>query len=284
MNETEIQAFWQHHPCGEMMVGGLERYRNQYENFFADYDRSRYIKVGHILGCLDNIEFGGRRTLEIGLGQGADSEQIIRRGAAWSGVDLTEESIKRVGLRLNIRKLPYRELKQGSVLELPFDDRSFDIVFSHGVLHHVPDIHKAQREISRVLRPDGTLIVMLYAKYSLNYLVAISLMRRLGLIGLALFKPNAEGIYGDHLANVRKMGLRRYLRLEHFIHANTDGPMNPYSKVYDRALVTQDFPDFTIERIYKRFMHAPPLPVARLPLGRAFGWHLWVHLKPNPRL
>lgn len=65
-------------------------------------------------------------------------------------------------------KLPYRELKQGSVLALSFEDNSFDIVFSHGVLHHVPDIDRAQREVHRVLRPHGELIVMLYAKWSLE--------------------------------------------------------------------------------------------------------------------
>ncbi len=52
------------------------------------------------------------------------------------------------------------------------------MVFSHGVLHHVPDIEQAQREIHRVLRPGGELVIMMYARRSLNYLVAIGLFRR----------------------------------------------------------------------------------------------------------
>jgi hypothetical protein len=47
----------------------------------GQYDAFRYSREGHILGCLDGIDFRGAKLLEIGLGQGADSEQIIRRGA-----------------------------------------------------------------------------------------------------------------------------------------------------------------------------------------------------------
>lgn len=280
MNESEIQDFWNRYPCGDLQVGGLEARRGDYEAFFSDYDRFRYRKEAHILRCLDAIDFKGKQVLEIGLGQGADSEQIIKRGAIWSGLDLTPESVARVQTRLSLRQLPHRALKQGSVLQIPYDDRSFDIVFSHGVLHHVPEIVAAQREIHRVLKPGGELIVMLYARWSLNYLVAIGIVRRLGLLALHLTGRDPGGMYGQHLANARAMGFARYLDMANFIHRNTDGPLNPYSKVYDVATVKADFPAFEVVRSYKRFMHAPPLPVQGLPLAGLLGWHLWVHMRP----
>lgn len=207
MKESEIQSFWQRYPCGDMQVGGIQRYRNDYEAFFKEYDNFRYSKESHIIRCLDKINFKNRDTLEIGLGQGADSEQIIRRGAIWSGIDLTNESVERVKVRFALRELPYKELKQGSVLDLPFDNNSFDIVFSHGVLHHVPNINKAQNEIHRVLKPAGELIVMLYAKMSLNYLLSISILRRLGLIILYFSNYDLGGIYSQHLVNAHNIGL-----------------------------------------------------------------------------
>ena len=279
MNESDIEAFWQRHPCGEAKVGGLQ---GDYEAFFAAYDAFRYSRHRHLLPCLDAIAFRGRDTLEIGLGQGADAEQMIRRGAEWYGVDLTTESVNRVLMRLEIRKLKYRALKQGSVLSLPFADDSFDIVFSHGVLHHVPDIVTAQNEIWRVLRPGGVLIVMLYARWSLNYLVSIAVLRRLGLLAMLSLRYDPGGVYGQHIANARELGLGQYLRLGTFVHRNTDGPLNPYSKVYGVGSVRRDFPSFSIERVHKEFMHAPPLPVRHLPLARLLGWHLWVHLRPLP--
>lgn len=280
MNESDVQAFWQNHPCGEMQVGGLEKYRANYTKFFEEYDKFRYRNEGHILKCLDEIDFESKHTLEIGLGEGADSEQIIRRGAIWSGVDLTEESVRRVQTRMELKNLKYSAIKQGSALELPFDDNSFDIIFSHGVLHHVPDINRAQQEIWRILKPGGKLIVMLYAKYSLNYLLSISIIRRLGLALLYAIRYNPGGIYGQHLVNARKQGLVDYLKIDNFIHHNTDGPLNPYAKVYDLKTVRRDFLNFKISKHFKQFMHAPPLSVRWLPLERAVGWHLWVYLEP----
>ena len=69
--------------------------------------------------------------------------------------------------------------------------------------------------------------------------------------------------------------------MKHFIHRNTDGPLNPYAKVYDKKTIAGDFNLFEPYKTYKRFMHAPPLPVKWLPLQKLLGWHLWVHMTPK---
>jgi len=122
---------------------------------------------------------------------------------------------------------------------------------------------------------------MLYAKRSLNYLLSISVLRRLGLALLYALRIKAGGIYAEHLANARNVGFRRYLSMKNFIHVSTDGPFNPYSKVYDLAGVRRDFQDFEIVRSNKFFMHAPPLNVKWLPFADLWGWHLWVNMKPK---
>jgi SAM-dependent methyltransferase len=279
MSEKAIREFWDAHPCGEGLVDGLS---SDYEEFFRRYDAFRYQREGHILRRLDAIDFKGKQVLEIGLGQGADSEQIIRRGAIWSGIDISAESVDRVSTRLRCRGLHYARLERASALELPFPDDRFDIVFAHGVLHHIPDVLTAQKEIARVLKPGGQLIAMLYARRSLNYLLAISVVRRLSLAILFLGRVKAGEMIGGHIVNAKRMGLREYLRMPNFIHGNTDGPLNPYSKVYDRVTVKEDFPAFTLENSYQDYMHAPPLPTFWLkPLARVLGWHLWVHLNPR---
>ncbi len=96
---------------------------------FTDYDQFRYRNERHLPACIEALD---------------------------------------VRTRLTLRELPYKELRQGSVLDLPFADDSFDMMFSHGVLHHVPEIKQAQREIHRVLRPGGELVIMMYARWSLN--------------------------------------------------------------------------------------------------------------------
>jgi SAM-dependent methyltransferase len=282
MIEAHIKDFWQGHPCGAELVGDLDNEtRAEYEDFFHRYDDYRYRTESHILKNLDLVDFDGKRVLEIGLGQGADAEQIVRRGGIYSGVDLTEESVKRVKIRFELRALSSERIERASALELPFEDGSVDIVYSHGVLHHIPEIVAAQREIARVLARGGRLIVMLYAKWSLNYLFSISVARRLGLSAMYALGVKGSGIYAQHLENARKVGLSRYLRMKNFVSVSTDGPFNPYSKVYGRREIEQDFPDFEIVRMHKEFMHAPPLPVGWLPLASLLGWHLWAELSPK---
>jgi SAM-dependent methyltransferase len=288
MDEQAVQRFWQDHVCGDAQIGGLrERFHGDYNRFFIDYDRFRYQNEPHLPACIDALHVAGKQVLEIGLGEGSESERLIRQGACWSGVDLTSESVDRVRTRLMFRELNYQELRQGTVLNLPFADNTFDMVFSHGVLHHVPDIKQAQGEIHRVLRPGGELVIMVYARWSLNYVVSIGMIRRAALLGasplarVGILKSDPwHGTLAAHLDNAKKMGLFRYLRLKEFVHHNTDGPANPYAVVYDRRGVEQDFPSFRVTRTYKRFMHAPPLPVHRLPGETLMGWHLWAHLAP----
>ena len=60
-----------------------------------------------------------------------------------------ERSASRLGLAVATRRC--------EATELPFPDSSFDLVFGHAVLHHLPDLDAAFREFRRVLRPGGTL-------------------------------------------------------------------------------------------------------------------------------
>lgn len=276
MNEAKIRDFWNANPCGEGLVGGLNE---DYEAFFDEYDQYRY-GLEPILPELDRLGLEGLKVLEIGLGQGADSEQLIRRGARWTGIDLTPESGRRVRKRMEIRGLDFDDIVVGSALEMPFEDNSFDLVYSFGVLHHIPEVHRVQQEIHRVLRPGGRLVMMMYARNSLNYQLSIRVVRRLGLLA-ALVTNSQDPKVARHVELARENGVFQYLRMRNFIHRNTDGPDNPYAKVYDVEEIEKDFPLFTMKESFQRFMHAPPLPVHGLPGGRFLGWHLWAIMNPN---
>ena len=57
---------------------------------------------------------------------------------------------------------------------MPYESGSFDIVFAHSILSEVHEIEPVQEEIARVLKPRGELISILYAKWSLYYLISRS--------------------------------------------------------------------------------------------------------------
>jgi SAM-dependent methyltransferase len=98
------------------------------------------------------------RILDAGCGTGGNA-LFLRRYGRVTGVDLAPEALEYGGPRLP------GVLARGSVLELPFAARSFDLVTSFEVLYHraVPDERPALAEVRRVLRPDGRLLLRLPA-------------------------------------------------------------------------------------------------------------------------
>jgi hypothetical protein len=129
---------------------------------------------------------------------------------------------------------------------------------------------------------------MLYARYSLNYQISIRVLRRLALLGAYPLRRTGlvprSPLLRQHLANAEADGLGNYLKLDNFTHRNTDGPLNPYARVYSRKDVVEEFSEFELTQSFSRYMHAPPLPVHGLPGARWLGWHLWLHLRARPRL
>ncbi len=281
----DIEQFWDANPCGETLVDK----RQDWKTFFTTYDAFRYRTEGHILKELDRLDLREKHILEIGIGQAADSEQIILRGGRWYGLDLTAEAVSRATTRFNLFGLPYEAVKQGSATEIPYADHTFDVVYSHGVLHHIPDIRQVSREIQRVLKPGGQLVAMLYHRNSLNYFLSISVIRRLLMLGLFLVSKIGlraairNPLLIGHLRNAEEFGLVRYLRNPLFMIRNTDGPGNPYSKVYAPCEVEKDFAEFHIARTGIHFLNERHLPFLKLLpaswrdwLAARYGWHLWV--------
>jgi len=173
--KERVRAFWQAHPCGtkfsDAEIGTRE--------FFARIEAHRYAKEWHIPEAADFAGARGLRVLEIGCGLGTDGVRFAKAGADYTGVDLTDAAIELARKRFELSGLR-GELRVSDAENLDFADESFDLVYSHGVLHHTPDIARAVSEIHRVLKPGGRAIVMLYHRDSYNYRVGICILRRAG--------------------------------------------------------------------------------------------------------
>jgi ubiquinone/menaquinone biosynthesis C-methylase UbiE len=284
----EIKTFWNTNPVDNNFVA----YKSE-KAFYKEYDNFRYKTQGHILKELDRIDFKDKKVLEIGLGQGADSSYIIQRGAKFSGIDLTEESVRRLEERFDLFDIPYESLKIGNATQLPYEDNSFEIIYSHGVLHHSPYIEKIVDEIYRVLKPGGKCVVMLYHKNSVNYYISISLIRRIGLLTLYFMPPFSyliSKMTGEsrerilkHTENLKKSGIG-YLKMKNFLNVSTDGPENIYSSVWSKKTATKLFSKFKNFESHIHFLNERHLlGFQRLLLKRTkkwiaskFGWHLWI--------
>lgn len=286
--ESNIEKFWNENPVGTNFIDfetGKE--------YFEQYDTFRYATEGHILKELDSIDFNGKKTLEIGLGQGADSMQLVKRGALYNGIDLTEESVRRVKQRFEIYNLRFENIQKASARNIPFDDNTFDIVYSHGVIHHSPHIEEIVSEIYRVLKPGGQVVLMLYHKDSFNYNVSIKIIRRVGLLVLRML-PFLTGLVSKltgegkdrirkHITNMKTQGMK-YLIMENFIHVSTDGPDNVYSTVWNEETAGKLLSNFENLQFSVHFLNQRHLMGLQYlltksykeKLDKKYGWHLWI--------
>ena len=100
----------------------------------------------------------GMRLLDVGCGDGALICAAAARGARVAGVDADSAMLTAARLRLAQAGLE-ATLREGRVDGLPFPDASFDVVASVTVLCFVGDAECAVREMARVLRPGGRLVI-----------------------------------------------------------------------------------------------------------------------------
>jgi ubiquinone/menaquinone biosynthesis C-methylase UbiE len=133
-----------------------------YGNLFKDFDEEHYYdEAKNLLGVrlernrisIENIERW--EVLDAGCGGGRYSLAWVKLGAkVVTGIDFSESGIENAKARAGNR-IPNLTYKLADVLRIPFEDNSFDCVFSNGVLHHTRDWRKGISELVRVLRPNG---------------------------------------------------------------------------------------------------------------------------------
>lgn len=157
--KNEVKQHWERETCGTRYGASDEREEYFDELYLSRYERTKYIREFARFGSAR-----GMRVLEIGVGAGCDFRSWVENGARVSGIDLTEAAIRVTAEHLKVKGLDDRELdlRTADAERLPFEDRTFDIVWSYGVLHHTPDTEAALAEVHRVLKPGGELRVMVY--------------------------------------------------------------------------------------------------------------------------
>jgi SAM-dependent methyltransferase len=96
------------------------------------------------------------RGLEIGAGTGYFTLNLMQAGVLREAVatDISPGMLSALSASAEDLGLPV-ETRECEAASLPFEDDSFDLVFGHAVLHHLPDLAGAFREFRRVLRPGG---------------------------------------------------------------------------------------------------------------------------------
>lgn len=244
----DVRAFWEGNPVAAAAVPyepGSPAFFEYFDRLREEHEPARLSRRLH-----EYEEFGARRVLDVGCGNGYVLSRYARAGAEVVGIDVTSTAVDLSRRRFALDRLAGRFLV-GSAEELPFPTDAFDCVCSMGVLHHTPNTERAFGELRRVLRPGGLLIVMLYHRHSAVYW-RLRLRSRRG--GRAV----------EDLVN------------------EVDGVGNPKGDVYTRAelrTLLDGLEDVRCSVAYLRGLpiggrHFPPRAILR-PFASRWGWNLY---------
>lgn len=212
---------WTAHPCGA--IGGDESSLA----YFLDVERRRYQQQPWQRERFAFEKYSGRRVLEIGVGLGTDLAQFGKAGAECHGIDITDRHLALTARNFEARGLPVT-LKQCDATRIEYPDAHFDVVYSFGVIHHIPDAPAVLREIQRVLKPGGRCLVALYRRYSFFHLYLV-LVR--GVLMGRLFRLGYSGLLST-------------------IEGGADGvEFKPYVRLYNRREAAALFADFDVAAV-----------------------------------
>ena len=162
MDKQLVERFWDARPCGDGLAGAARGTRE----YFEQVEGEKLRREPYVPGFAEFERWRGRDVLEVGCGIGTDTVRFARAGARVVGIDLTQAAVELANAWLEQEGLAGRALQADAEL-LPFEDASFDLVYSWGVLHHTPDTARAISEVRRVLRREGEARIMLYNRRSL---------------------------------------------------------------------------------------------------------------------
>lgn len=162
-----------------------------YERVAYQYDQFRSLWIGFAGASMENLMFAdlreilqpGQRVLDAGAGTGALSREIhaLQPDVQLTMLDLSPAMLARTA------DIPGEHI-EGSVLELPFPDNSFDLVVSGWVIETVPDPMQAVAEYLRVIQPAG---YVLYTFCSIPH-------GWVSLAGTALLRAAVESRFSGH--------------------------------------------------------------------------------------
>jgi SAM-dependent methyltransferase len=203
-SSKDVQKFWSSHPCSGLSFETIDQ--------IIEYRKRKDPVIKIFLEGLAQSK--DAYILDIGCGQGPDLTQMTRKYPNAFGGDLSIGALKSA-LKLN-PKLVSRAV-QFDARSLPYQPAFFDAIYSHGVIHHSPNIEQSVSEIFRVLKPGGRGRILLYSKYSPKGL-AVRLVRflfahkRVYKLVHKLFPNSGSAVDELFLCPVMQMHSRREVR------------------------------------------------------------------------
>lgn len=165
INEA-IQTHYTRADLGDVILTALEKAGKDI-NHLTPEDLAP-IDQFHIRGRAATLELAraagldaSKHVLDVGSGVGGTSRCLAKEfGCRVTGIDLTDEYCRAASMLSAKTGLAHLvDYRQGDATKLPFDDQTFDVVWTEHVAMNIPDKTRLYKEMHRVLKPGGTLAI-----------------------------------------------------------------------------------------------------------------------------
>jgi ubiquinone/menaquinone biosynthesis C-methylase UbiE len=264
-DKNAARSVWGASPAGHTFGGGAAiGTRAFFENVVQK--RKEY-EQPWLFDLVPFKSYKGKRVLELGCGAGYDAFEFVRHGAKYTGIDITPENIIRV--RQHLGHFGFTpDVREGDAENLTFGDAQFDLVYSNGVLHHIPDIARSFEEANRVLVPGGVFWVILYHRHSVVHWVNTWLLSHV-LRGRFLKQSFRHTIAKVETTTSSELPIVNvYSRKE--LRALLENAGFEVTELHVRKFVTEDFPAYS--KLSGLWRHVPQRVLDAI--GRRFGWYV----------
>lgn len=169
----QVRDYWDARPCNvrhsDLPLGSRE--------YFDQVEKKKFTAEPHIPAFCEFDRWQGKRVLEIGSGIGTMAINFARYGADYTGIELSEESLRLTQQRFKVYDLPGRfYLGDAEYLTDFVPVESYDLVFTYGVIHHSPNPQRILDQSLHYTKPGTILKIMVYATNSWkNYMIEAGL-------------------------------------------------------------------------------------------------------------
>lgn len=195
-----------------------DEFSEDWENQINDFETNKRLKV--VYGqLLKGVTLKGKNFLEVGCGLGYFSEKASRLGAKVTGIDIGEKLVK-----ICRKRIPKARFIVASASELPFKENSFDIVLCTEVIEHVADQEKAIKELFRVTKEGGYLVITTPNKLFKPF------FGLLNLIGRRPYRGIEKWFFPWELKSVLKQSVSRIQKEAYFNFIYPGEPFNRLEK------------------------------------------------------
>jgi ArsR family transcriptional regulator len=151
----------------QVMAARADRTRSFFDAVGPEWDALRKVFNDDALRsrALTRLLPPGLEVADVGTGTGILAQELARLGARVLAIDHSPRMLEAARAKLDASGVEGVVLRAGEAHALPIDDQSVDAAFTHMVLHYLPSPAEAIRELARVVRPGGSVVVVDFVRH-----------------------------------------------------------------------------------------------------------------------